>query len=428
MSDELQPGGSQGAPQAEPVLPPRTRSRVALGLTSAAAVGRFELQECRVCHAVQYPPREVCHRCLSSSLDWKPQSGVGELISETRLLHSHHEFFRHRVPIRLGLVRLESGPTAVAYLHSSVGKAPARVKVAARLDKAGLGVLVAHTGESGTARSAGREDGKPEDRHLEEMSNDPRGRKVLVSDGTTALGAALIQRLVDAGAAVVWAGQGAGAAATKDDGDPPIEHRGARVEPPAEFARAGAVQPLALNLASDESVIHAAGSIGSQVDIVINNADVMGSAREQMEAHYFSLVRLSKAFGPPMRVGGAMAWVNVLSMYALSSLPALEDFSASMAAAYSCSQSLRADLSSAGVRVVNIFPGPIEGARFSATPVPRLTAAALAGAIVASLQDGVEDVYPGDVAQEWFTRWRADPKVLEREIASAASTDRRREP
>ena len=46
-------------------LPPWARGRTALGMTAAAAEGRFELQVCQRCGAVQYPPREACHRCLS---------------------------------------------------------------------------------------------------------------------------------------------------------------------------------------------------------------------------------------------------------------------------------------------------------------------------------------------------------------------------
>ena len=45
-------------------LPPGARGRVALGITTAAAEGRFELQTCADCGAVQYPPRETCHKCL----------------------------------------------------------------------------------------------------------------------------------------------------------------------------------------------------------------------------------------------------------------------------------------------------------------------------------------------------------------------------
>lgn len=372
--------------------PPSVRSRAALGLTAAATVGRFELQVCRACGAVQYPPREACHRCLSSLLDWKLQSGGGELLSQTRLLHSHHDFFRGRVPIRLGLVRLDSGPTAVVYLHGSVAGAPARVRVEARLDRAGQGVLIAiadgHMMETNQ---------RPEDRHLHEMTCDPRGRRVLVADAQTPLGEALVHCLVEAGAEVVWAGHNVGVG-------------------PAPGAKE--VKPVALSVTSGESVAQVAASIGSEVDIVINNVDAVGSAREQMDAHYFGLLRLSQALGPQMRTRAAVAWVNVLSIYALASLPELDTFSASMAAARSLSLSLRAEMLAAGVRVINVFPGPTETERYRSMPLAKLHPTALARAITKSLQGSVEDVYPGDIAQEWLARWRENPKVLEREIAA----------
>ena len=55
-------------PTRQPTLPPTARSRVALGLTAAAARGRLALQVCLDCGAVQYPPREVCRACLSHRL------------------------------------------------------------------------------------------------------------------------------------------------------------------------------------------------------------------------------------------------------------------------------------------------------------------------------------------------------------------------
>jgi uncharacterized OB-fold protein len=153
------------------LLPPSVRSPAALGLTAAATKGRFELQVCRNCSAVQYPPREACHRCLGSTLDWTLQDGAGELIAETLLFHSHDEFFRPYLPIRLGLVRLDCGPTAVVYVDDTIpaepgpapmraqasapspGFAPAtapvlihiptRVRVTAHLDQAGNAALVA---------------------------------------------------------------------------------------------------------------------------------------------------------------------------------------------------------------------------------------------------------------------------------------------
>jgi hypothetical protein len=68
--------------------------------------------------------------------------------------------------------------------------------------------------------------------------------------------------------------------------------------------------------------------------------------------------------------------------------------------------------------VVNVFPGPIDDEWNQNLPPPKIAPDALASAIVRALRDGVEDVYPGDAAQEWLERWRQDPKVLERELAA----------
>ncbi len=111
------------------------------------------------------------------------------------------------------------------------------------------------------------------------------------------------------------------------------------------------------------------------------------------------------------------AWVNVLSIYALSNIPPHGTFSASKAAALSLAQCLRAEMAPGGVRVINVFPGPIDDEWSQTLSPPKLTPAALAGAIVGALQNGVEDVYPGDVAQEWLLRWQDNPKVLERELS-----------
>ena len=105
-----------------------------------------------------------------------------------------------------------------------------------------------------------------------------------------------------------------------------------------------------------------------------------------------------------------MAWVNLLSIYALANFPPHGTFSASKAAAHSLAQCLRAEMRPAGVRVVNVFPGPIDDEWNQLLPPPKLAPAALAAAILKALREGVEDVYPGDLAQEWLERWRDNPK------------------
>jgi uncharacterized OB-fold protein len=179
-----------------PTLPPGLRSRVALGLTAGASRGRLELQVCRDCGTVQYPPREACRACLSSRLDWRVQDGGGELVSDTLLHHSNELFYRERVPWRLGLVKLDCGPVIVVHLHGDCAAAPARVRVSANLDRAGQAALVAIP-EKDTPNMA-------DDRQLREMTCDPKFRKVLITDAKTPLGHALVEAVV---AAPIWCGK-----------------------------------------------------------------------------------------------------------------------------------------------------------------------------------------------------------------------------
>jgi NAD(P)-dependent dehydrogenase (short-subunit alcohol dehydrogenase family)/uncharacterized OB-fold protein len=401
-------------------LPPAARSRVALGLTAAAAMGRFELQQCAQCQAVLYPPREACPRCAGVRLPWCAQNGEGALLAGTTLHHSNDLFFRERLPWRLGLVRLDAGPTLMVHLHNAValptGRDAARVRVTARLDRAGQAVLIALPTEDTTNMA--------NDPMLREMSNDPRLRKVLVTDGMTAVGQALVREFADAGAELIWVGHAE-----------PWKQHGSGLH---SIASLPAVAMVPLDVTDGRSVQALAGEIGGKVDIVVNNAEVHRTfgitarrgtdvAKLEMEVNYFGALRLAQSFGPALAgrsadgTANACAWVNLLSIYALANFPPHGTYSASKAAAHSLAQCQRAELRHAGIRVVNVFPGPIDDAWNQNMPPPKLAPAALAAAVVKALRDGVEDVYPGDVAHEWFERWRDDPKVLERELALGAA-------
>lgn len=396
-------------------LPPSVRGRAALRLTAAAAHGRFELQVCDACGAVQYPPREACLLCLSPDLTWRPQSGEGRLLATTTLHHSNDLYFHERLPWRIGFVALDAGPSVIVHLHGDVGDPPQRVRVDARLDRTGQAVLVGLPNEE-TPHMA-------DDRLMRELGSGPRSRKVLVTDGMSAVGDALVRALVKAGADTVWVGH---AEPWKKPGG---------LDAIAAFPQ---VTPVPLDLSDERSVNELAAAIGGKVDIVINNAEVhrssgiggrrgTGGARLEMEINYFGLLRLAQAFGPALRSRAAdgpthaTAWVNLLSIYALTNFPPHGTFSASKAAAHSLTQCLRAEMRPAGIRVVNVFPGPVDDEWAQQLPPPKLSPQALASAIVGALRDGIEDVYPGDIAQEWLQRWRDNPKVLERELAAGGS-------
>ena len=397
-------------------LPPWARGRVALGMTAAAAEGRFVLQACKDCGTLQYPPRDACLRCLSPRLVWRPQTGEGTLLSTTTLHHSNDPFFRERLPWRLGMVQLDAGPSVMVHLHGEVpepqGAAATRVHGGARLDRAGQAVLIGFPAE-GSEHMA-------DDRMLREMTSDPKFRKVLVTDGKTGVGQAIVKALVKAGADIVWVGHA----------EPWKKLPGFD-----DISRLPQVTLVPLDLTDGRSVSELAGEIGGKVDIVINNAEVHRThgiasrrgtdvAKLEMDINYFGALRLAQEFGPALRgrsadgVTHAAAWVNLLSIYALANYPPHGTYSASKAAAHSLAQCLRAEMRPAGIRVINLFPGPIEDEWNQNLPPPKVAPEALASAIVKALKEGIEDVYPGDVAQEWLERWRENPKVLERELAA----------
>ena len=414
-------------------LPPFARGRTALGMTAAAAEGRFELQVCQRCRAVQYPPRDACHRCLSLQLRWTPQDGRGELLSETVLHHSNDPFYRERLPWRLGLVKLDAGPIVIVHLHGDVPSPPShaerarvarergpaaataldvRVRVGARLDRAGAAVLIGFPPEESEHMA--------DDRMLREMTSDPKYRKILVTDGKSEVGQAIVKALVKAGADIVWVGHA----------EPWKKLPGFD-----DITELPQVTLVPLDVTNGRSVTELAGEIGGKVDIVVNTAEIHRTygiaarrgtdvARHEMDVNYFGLLRLAQEFGPALKarsadgVTHAAAWVNLLSIYALANYPPHGTFSASKAAAHSLAQCLRAEMRPAGIRVINVFPGPIEDEWNQNLPPPKVAPAALATAIVKALKEGIEDVYPGDVAQEWLERWRENPKVLERELSS----------
>ena len=393
-----------------PTRPPAPRSRAAQGLTRAAAEGVFEMQTCGDCGALQYPPREVCHQCLSERLVWKDADPRGTLIATTVLRHSNDLYFRERLPWKVGTVKMAAGPSVVAHVHEDCAEGGA-VRLALKLDRSGQAVLHALP-EKDTPNM----NDAPQ---LRESTCDPKFRRVLVSDGKSAMGLAVARAMLDAGANAVFLGD-------------PTSWKTVKAFD-ALVASDPRVQPVELDVTDTDSVDRLAASIGGKVEILVNTAaylrdgGILGRkdvilARDAFEVNVLGMMRLAQAFGPGMGFraadgsNNAVAWVNMLSIHALAALPARGAWSASMAAALSAAQTLRAEFAGAGVRVMNVFPGPIDEEWEQLTPPPKLAPAAVAKAIVQGLQGGLEDVYVGDIAEELRTRLRENHKAVEREL------------
>lgn len=361
---------------------------------------------------VQYPPREMCGACVSQDLEWVELDGGGQLLAETNLHHSHDLYFRERMPWRLGLIRLDCGPSVVAHLHGDIGSPSEQVSVSARLDRAGRGVLI--------ATPIDEVPNMADDQQLREMTCDPKFRKVLVTDGKSEVGQAMVRAIADAGASLIWVGE---------------------TEPwkrPDGFADLGEIREVEfvpLDLTDSRSVQEQGSALGGRVDILINTATVHRTqgiasrygtdvAKLEMEVNYFGLLRLIQEFGPAMKSRGAdgqnsaVAWVNLLSVFALSNYPPEGTYSASQAAALSLSQCQRAEFHPAAIRVLNAFAGPIDEPWSQMVPPPKVAPERLARDVVEGLRSGVEDIYVGDVAKEFYSRFREEPKVLEKELIS----------
>ncbi len=392
-----------------PLRPPEARSRAALGLTAAAAEGRFALQVCDDCGTVQYPPRDVCGSCLSAGLEWQDISPAGTLLAETRIRTSINLYFRERTPWRMGSVQLDAGPVVLCHVHGDCERG-GEVTLLNRLDASGQGVLLAVPKD----RTSNMED----DPQMRALSANPKHRRILITDLRNPNTPALVTSLLEAGASTIFVGEA--------ESWRPHANRDL-------LSGLEKVSVLPLDVTDTASVERLAGEIGGKTDILVNNARFLrpggvlargdtAFAREEMETNYLGLMRLAQAFGPGMcartndGVNSAVAWVNILSVFALSNTPDFGCFSASNAAAYSLSQSLRGEFRASGLRVMTVFTGPDEDDWTQPVPPPKVNAKALARSVVTGLQQGLEDVWCGDVAMEIRERWRRDPKVLEREL------------
>ncbi len=397
----------------QPLLPPGGRSRKAHLLTAAAAEGRFALPRCGACGTYSWPMVEACPDCLSADITAAEAPSGAVLLSQTSAEVPADPYFRERAPWRVGLVQMDCGPVALVHLHPEP-QAGERLRLTLMLDRAGQGVL--HAGpENGGDMST--------DKQWQEMTADPRGRRVLITDARHVAALPLARKLAAEGAAGIFMGL--------PESWKPLENR-------AAFEAVQGLRFVPLDLASDRSVEDLARAIGGKVEILINTADhprpggLMAPAavthtRACMETVAFGLMRLARSFGPALAgrgadggegAPGAVAWVNVLSVFARATSPEMAGYAAAHTAALSLSHSLRAQLGGGGVRLMTVLTGPTEDDWFQLAPQPKVTGKALADAVVGGLMKGLEEVVVGDVARDLMARLAENPKAVERDLAA----------
>lgn len=393
------------------LLPPRDRSRAALKMAASAAGGSFELQTCGSCRSLVYPPRDACPKCLATTLTFEKVPQTGRLIAESTIQTTTDSYFRERTPWRMGTVLLDGDqPLALTvHLHDEV-QAPCPVRIRAFLDKTANVVLMAMPLQTSKTTE--------DDPQLRELTATPKHRRVLISDIRTPLGQAVADAVLQAGASRVFGG----------NATPWLPFTGEQ-----QLADNSRIDVVPMDITDDNSVRMQAGEIGAKCDILINTADHVRdggvlsrhglvTSHDEFEVNVFGLQRLAQYFGPIMinrgadGINSAAAFVDILSVYALSNWRQYGAHSASAAARHSILQCLRGEMLAGGIRVMSVFTGPIDDDWHQPLPPPKMAPAAVAKAVVTALNEGIEESWAGDIARDVLAKWQDSPKALEREL------------
>ncbi|HLO25709.1 MAG TPA: SDR family oxidoreductase [Geobacteraceae bacterium] len=239
---------------------------------------------------------------------------------------------------------------------------------------------------------------------------DLKGKIVLVTGANGGIGGALIKALLEKGVAKVYAAARTTAAV-------------------GELAHLDSNRVVAVRLdITHAASVAAAAEQCRDVDLLINNAGVnrgmwlmgptgMESAHEEMKVNFFGTLAMCRAFVPVLAYRGGVI-VNVCSIIGLVNMPLNGTYCASKAAVHSLLQGLRGELAPWGIRVVGVYPGPVDTKMTAGQEMPKVTPHQVATALLAGLENDDEDIFPDPMSQHVHAMLAKDPKQVEKEFAA----------
>ncbi|WP_369394176.1 SDR family oxidoreductase [Streptomyces sp. CG1] len=207
---------------------------------------------------------------------------------------------------------------------------------------------------------------------------------VLVTGGSRGLGKALVEELYARGAAKVYA--------TARD--------------PRTVTHPDAV-PLALEV-SDPASVEAAGARAQDVTILVNNAGVslgatsflnapVDDVRREFETNFYGPLLVTRAFVPVIERNGGGHLLNVHSV--LSWLGVAGSYSATKAALWSQTNSLRLELRPRGIDVTGLHVGYIDTDMAANVDAPKSTPGDVAALALDGVESGAYEVLADDLTR-----------------------------
>ncbi len=243
------------------------------------------------------------------------------------------------------------------------------------------------------------------------MAFDLSRQTILITGANRGIGKAMAEVFLDRGAKKLYLG-----ARKTGDLEPLVKRYGGRTV------------PIALDVTDDAQVAQAAGRAGD-VTLLINNAGVAGfndglqpdsleNARREMEVNYFGVLNMTRAFLPALKANRGVL-VNVASVASFINFPIINTYAASKAAAHSLTVGLRG-LIGEEVRVVGVYPGPIDTDMATEMPMDKAPPSSVAEALLEALANGEDEVFPDEIGRQFYEQWRTDRRAAEQQAAQPA--------
>ena len=249
------------------------------------------------------------------------------------------------------------------------------------------------------------------------------GKRVLITGGSSGIGLATAQAMIDAGARIVVTGRRADRVAAAVD---QLRASGGDVHGVAADVATGEGRGATLAAALDE--------LGG-LDVLVNNAGGVRAGRLEdtseaeirtmIEVDLVAPILLTRAALPALRASGAGLVVNVTSGIALFGVPFYATYTAAKAGLARFGEALRRELKGEGVHVLTVYPGGTDTPMMKSNRAgPELgfgrePAAAVAQAIVAGIEaDAFEVARGGEERGRMLTLNRENPAAVDERFLS----------
>ncbi len=231
------------------------------------------------------------------------------------------------------------------------------------------------------------------------------GAAALVTGGNRGFGRAMVEELLDRGAAKVYA--------TSRSSQPRGDER---------------VIPLAVDVGDDRSVA-AAAEVAADVSIVVNNAGIslntpvldapLSDISAELDTNLFGLIRVTREFAPVLARHPSSSLVNVLSV--LSWVAFGKGYEISKAAAWSATNSMRVGLRDQGTIVTALHVGYMDTDMTAGLDAPKIDPREVARQVADGILAGEYEILADEISRTVKSQLSNDVTALYRQLRAAVT-------